>query len=64
MFEPLHAARIALIEAASLALLNEFNAGNPMPADELRLSVKKDDGVWLCENQYFAAGVHVASEAF
>lgn len=64
MFEPLHAARIALIESAALALLNEFNAGNPMPADELRLSVKNDDGVWLCENHYFAAGVHVSSEAF
>ena len=64
MFEPLHAARIALIESASLALLNEFNAGNPAPADELRFTAKNDDGVWLCEVQYVAGGVPVVCEGF
>ena len=64
MFEPLHAARVALVEAAALSLINESNAGNPAPVDELHSTIKNDGGVWLGDTQYIAGGVPVAGEAF
>ena len=64
MFDPLHMARIALVEGGAMALINEFNSGNPVPADELHITVKSDGGVWLGDVQYIVGGMPVSGEGF
>ena len=64
MGDAMHLARLAALEGAMLALLNEYNAGNPHTIDELSVTMKADRGVCFGDIQYISGGVPLSGEGF